>query len=42
MAPDSEAKQSESFGNGVFFYIQVKRTQSIVRKLFSKQSKHFR
>jgi hypothetical protein len=37
-----EAKQSESFDNGIFFFIQVKQTHSIVRKLFSKQSIHFR
>ncbi len=38
----SETKANESFDNGVFFYIEAKRTPSIVRKLFSKRSKHIR
>ncbi len=36
----SETKVNKSFDNGVFFDIEVKRTPSIVNKLFSKQSEH--
>ncbi len=36
----SETKANESFDNGVFFYIEAKRTPSIVSKLFSKRRKH--
>jgi hypothetical protein len=35
-----EAKRTEGFGNDVFFDIDVKRTRSIVRKNFFKQSVH--
>ncbi len=38
----SETKANESFDNGVFFYIEAKRTPSIVSKLFSKRSEHIR
>ncbi len=38
----SETKAKESLDNGVFFYIEAKRTPSIVSKLFSKQSEHIR
>jgi hypothetical protein len=38
----SETKENKSFDNGVFFDIEAKRTPSIVRKLFSKQSEHIR
>jgi hypothetical protein len=37
---DIERKANESFNNGFFFDIEVKRTCSIVRKLFSKRSEH--
>ena len=30
----------ESFDNDVFFYIEAKRTRSIVKKLISKRSEH--
>ncbi len=36
----SETKANESFDNGVFFYIEAKRTPSIISKLFSKRSEH--
>jgi hypothetical protein len=35
-----ETKANESFDNGVFFYIEAKRTPSILSKLFSKRSEH--
>ncbi len=37
---DIETKANESFDNrvGVFFYIETKRTRSIVKQLFSKQN----
>jgi hypothetical protein len=38
----SETKANESFDNGVFFYIEAKRTPSIINKLFSKRSGHIR
>ncbi len=38
----SETKANESFDNGVFFDIEVKRTPSIVSKLFSKRNEHIR
>jgi hypothetical protein len=40
---DIETKAAnESFDNGVFFDIEGKGTCLIVRKLFSKRSKHIR
>ncbi len=36
----SKTKANESFDNGVFFYIEAKRTPSIESKLFSKRSEH--
>ncbi len=36
----TEAKRSESFDNDVFFYIEAKRTRSIVGKIISKRSEH--
>ncbi len=38
----SKTNANESFDNGVFFYIEAKRTPSIVSKLFSKRSEHIR
>ena len=38
----SETKANESFDNGVFFDIKVKRTPSIVSKLFLKRIEHIR
>ncbi len=38
----SKTKANESFDNGVFFDIEVKRTPSIVSKLFQKRSEHIR
>jgi hypothetical protein len=38
----SETNANESFGNGVFFDIEAKRTPSIVSKLFSKRCEHIR
>ncbi len=38
---ETKAKSNESFYNDVFFDIEVKRTPSIISKLFSKRSEHF-
>jgi hypothetical protein len=37
----SETKANESFDNGVFFYIEAKRTRSIVEHLFRSEVKMF-
>ncbi len=37
----SEAKRSESFDNDVFFYIEAKRTRSIVGNLFRSEANMF-
>ncbi len=39
---DIKTKANKIFENGVFFYIDAKRTLLIVSKLFSKRSEHMR